>query len=170
METQNSLLVNMARFLLVVGFLGAACLRSQTVSASPFAEDFIVNPAAEEYILNELRVQLWNCENECSAHTAKGSIVKVSGSVSAMDGRKLLELAHMAVSEVPVVFTATTCLQKSVRSNAQAEGQRLLWIRLRRVKIPCPPATPQAMPEHFIRCVTKVLQAASSRALAMGKG
>ena len=54
METQNSLLVNMARFLLVVGFLGAACLRSQTVSASPFAEDFIVNPAAEEYILNEL--------------------------------------------------------------------------------------------------------------------
>src|SRR3989304_1950967 len=122
------------------------------------------------YIDNDLAwVQLWNCENECSAHTAKGSIVKVSGSVSAMDGRKLLELAHMAVSEVPVVFSATTCLQKSVRSNAQAEGQRLLWIRVLRVKIPCPPATPQAMPEHFIRCVTKVLQAASTTPLAMGK-
>ena len=54
METKHSLLVNMARFLLVVGILGAAGLPSQTVSASPFAEDFIVNTAAEEYMLNGL--------------------------------------------------------------------------------------------------------------------
>ena len=43
METKNSLLVNMARFLIVVGFLGAAGLPSQTVSASSLAEDYMLN-------------------------------------------------------------------------------------------------------------------------------
>ncbi len=51
MEKQNSPLVKMAHFLFVVGFLGGICLPLQTVSAAPL---FIVNPAAEEYMLNEL--------------------------------------------------------------------------------------------------------------------
>lgn len=54
MKTQNSSFVNIVRLLLVIGFLGTTYHPLQTVSAGPFAEDFIVNPAAEEYMLNEL--------------------------------------------------------------------------------------------------------------------
>jgi uncharacterized protein YjbI with pentapeptide repeats len=54
MKTQNSSFVNIVRLLLVIGFLGTICLPMQTASAGPFAEDFFVNPAAEEYMLTEL--------------------------------------------------------------------------------------------------------------------
>jgi len=53
MEKQNRPLVNMARFLLLAGFLGTLCLPLQTAYASPSAQDPTLNPA-EEYMLSEL--------------------------------------------------------------------------------------------------------------------
>jgi len=54
MKTQNSSFMNIVYLLLVTGFLGIIFLPMQTVSAGPFAEDFIVNPATEEFMLTEL--------------------------------------------------------------------------------------------------------------------
>ncbi len=51
-----------------------------------------------------------------------------------------------------------TVLRKSARSNSQAGCQRSLWIKLRRVKIDCPPAWVQDIPEGWAR-LARVLKA-----------
>ena len=47
-------------------------------------------------------------------------------------------------------------------SSDHAWSKRPLCCTLRKVRIACPPVCRQRMPEPFIRCVTSVLQAAST--------
>jgi uncharacterized protein YjbI with pentapeptide repeats len=54
MKTKSRSFVNIVRLLLTTGFLATFFLPFHSASASPLIEDFIANPAAEEYMLNEL--------------------------------------------------------------------------------------------------------------------
>jgi hypothetical protein len=70
------------------------------------------------------------------------------------------------ICDLPTV----TVFRKSLRSKSQAAGcQRSLWIKLRKVRIACPPVIVQAMPDYFKRWGTSVLQVASITPLAMGR-
>ncbi|MEW6242498.1 MAG: pentapeptide repeat-containing protein, partial [Chloroflexota bacterium] len=54
MQTCNNPIVSAARLCLAAIVLGIACVPMQSVSARPHAQDFVVNPAAEQYLLSGL--------------------------------------------------------------------------------------------------------------------